>query len=146
MSKAQLILQKNNIKPSLIRIKILEYIMKSKTHPTAEEIYTTLKKQIPTLSKTSIYNNLNILLSKKIIKDIKTKKEQRFDYIEKEHLNFYCQVCEKIFDIPLQELKILFKARNFKVEKINLYAEGICEKCQKQFSFKKTINTNGKNN
>ncbi|MFN3478692.1 MAG: Fur family transcriptional regulator, partial [bacterium] len=66
-NKISEILEKHNIKPSLIRIKILEYIINSKSHPTAHEIYQKLKPQIPTLSKTSVYLNLNIFVNKKII-------------------------------------------------------------------------------
>ncbi|MCS7243312.1 MAG: transcriptional repressor [Candidatus Calescibacterium sp.] len=129
--KVKKILEKNNIKPSIIRVKILEYLMKNKTHPTADEIYSHLKKELPTLSKTSVYLNLNLFLQKKIIHDIKIKEEQRFDFMEEEHLNFYCKLCKKIFDIPLKELKIEIFPNDFYVEKVNIYLEGTCENCGK---------------
>ncbi|MCS7165066.1 MAG: Fur family transcriptional regulator [Candidatus Calescibacterium sp.] len=127
--KAKEILEKNNIKPSIIRLKILEYLIENRTHPTADEIYNHLKKEIPTLSKTSVYLNLNLFLKKKIIQDIKMKEEQRFDYMEQYHLNFYCISCKKIFDLPVKELKISIDNQKFLVEKINIYLEGICENC-----------------
>ncbi|MCS6955772.1 MAG: transcriptional repressor [Candidatus Calescibacterium sp.] len=129
--KVKKILEQNNIKPSIIRVKILEYLMKNKTHPTADEIYSHLKQELPTLSKTSVYLNLNLFLQKKIIHDIKIKEEQRFDFIEEEHLNFYCKICKKIFDIPLKELKIEISSHGFSVEKVNIYLEGTCENCGK---------------
>ncbi|MCX7759036.1 MAG: transcriptional repressor [bacterium] len=129
--KVKKILEQNNIKPSIIRVKILEYLMKNKTHPTADEIYSHLKQELPTLSKTSVYLNLNLFLQKKIIHDIKIKEEQRFDFIEEEHLNFYCKLCKKIFDIPLKELKIEITSHSFSVEKVNIYLEGTCENCGK---------------
>jgi len=133
MSKAIEILEKNKIKPSFIRIKILEYLMNTKTHPTAHEIYEQLKKEIPTLSKTSVYLNLNLFLKKKIIMDLKTKEEQRFDFIQYEHINFYCRICKKVFDLPIvnyiKENDI--KVDEFMVEKINIYLEGVCKDCGK---------------
>jgi len=45
------ILIEHNIAPSIQRIKILEYLSKYKTHPTADMIYRELVKQIPTLSE-----------------------------------------------------------------------------------------------
>ncbi|MFN4220235.1 MAG: Fur family transcriptional regulator [bacterium] len=125
------ILEKHNIKPSLIRIKILEYIINSKSHPTAHEIYQKLKPQIPTLSKTSVYLNLNLFVNKKIIQNIKTKQEQRFDYIENQHINFYCNQCKVIIDIPLKEIKVNFENDNFIFEKLNIFAEGVCKICAK---------------
>lgn len=123
------ILKNNNIKPSLIRIKILEYIIKSKAHPTADEIYKKLKAEIPTLSKTSVYLNLNLFLKKKLIQSIQIKEEQHFDYMGEEHINFYCTKCEKIIDIPLEKAKININIENFIIEKINI--EGVCKNCGK---------------
>lgn len=103
--------------------------MNTKTHPNAEEIYNHLKSEIPTLSKTSVYLNLNLFTKLKIIESIKTKNEQRFDFMHTEHINFYCTKCKQIFDIPIKEIKLVFNSEKFIIHKINLYVEGICEAC-----------------
>lgn len=41
----------HHIKPSVQRIAIMDYLLKHKTHPCIDEIYTALCKEIPTLSK-----------------------------------------------------------------------------------------------
>ena len=53
------ILSKNGIKPSLHRMKILDYLLKMKNHPTVDTIYKDISGDIPTLSKTTVYNTLN---------------------------------------------------------------------------------------
>ena len=40
-----------NIKPSVQRIAIMDYLLKHKTHPCIDEIYMALCKEIPTLQK-----------------------------------------------------------------------------------------------
>ena len=60
MISAKNCLESKNIKPTLIRVKILEYLKANKTHPTAESIYEKLEKEIPTISRTSVYNALNL--------------------------------------------------------------------------------------
>ena len=45
-------LQNHNIKPSVQRIAIMNYLIEHRTHPTVDEIYTALSPSIPTLSKT----------------------------------------------------------------------------------------------
>ena len=49
-----------NIKPSMQRIAIMEYLMEHRTHPSADEIYTALSPSMPTLSKTTVYNTLKL--------------------------------------------------------------------------------------
>ena len=49
-------LLKYNIKPSMQRIAIMDYLMVHRVHPTADEIYNALYPTMPTLSKTTIYN------------------------------------------------------------------------------------------
>ena len=50
-----------NVKPSVQRIAIMDYLLKHKTHPSIDEIYLALSKSIPTLSKTTVYNTLKLL-------------------------------------------------------------------------------------
>ena len=56
-------LKKRNIRPSYQRLKILEYLMKERYHPTVEDIYFDLLKS-PTLSKSTIYNTQTSLLKR----------------------------------------------------------------------------------
>ena len=59
-------LKENGIKPSYQRIKIYEYLVKYYNHPTVDMIYRELVPKIPTLSKTTVYNTLNLFIEKKI--------------------------------------------------------------------------------
>lgn len=51
-----------HIKPSVQRIAIMDYLLNHKTHPCIDEIYTALCKEIPTLSKTTVYNTLKLFV------------------------------------------------------------------------------------
>ncbi len=51
-----------NIKPSVQRIAIMDYLLAHKTHPSIDEIYLALCKDIPTLSKTTVYNTLKLFV------------------------------------------------------------------------------------
>ena len=55
------VLKKHNLKATIQRIKILEYLMNTTSHPSVEEIYSTLKLIMPTISLSSIYNILSEL-------------------------------------------------------------------------------------
>ena len=53
------ILDKKGIKSSHQRIKILEYLANHSCHPTAENVLSEIKKELPTLSKSTVYKTLN---------------------------------------------------------------------------------------
>ena len=126
------ILLEKGIKPSYIRIKILEYLMSNDNHPSVEEIYKDLKKIFPTLSKTTVYLNLNLFSKKNIIKVLNVDNdEQRFDFVKKEHINFFCEKCKKIYDLDLTKLEIQYEASKHQVNELLIYLKGICMECKK---------------
>ena len=58
------IMKEHDIAPSMQRVKILEYLRNYKIHPTADMIYQALLDEMPTLSKTTVYNTLKPLQKK----------------------------------------------------------------------------------
>lgn len=49
-------LSEHRISPSHQRIKILQYLYAEPCHPTVDHIFHHLHKEIPTLSKSTVYN------------------------------------------------------------------------------------------
>lgn len=67
-------LSQKGIRPSFHRLKIFEYLINERTHPTADEIYEVLKKEIPAISKATVYNTLRLFLEKQIVQLINLEK------------------------------------------------------------------------
>ncbi len=125
------VLKENDIRPSYTRIRILEYLKMKKTHPPAEEIYNALVGEIPTLSRTTVYNTLSLLDEKGVIRGVTIEdNEKRFDFDTTDHGHFKCSLCGKIFDFSVDICSIsspdLF---GFKTEEKNVYFKGICNDC-----------------
>ena len=59
-------LKDHDIKPSYQRMKIFQYLLDNHVHPTVDTIYKALCPEIPTLSKTTVYNTLNLFVEKKV--------------------------------------------------------------------------------
>ena len=73
-------LKSHDIKPSYQRIKVFEYLMQHKNHPTVDMIYKSLVDEIPTLSKTTVYNTLNLFIEKQIaVVIVIEENETRYD-------------------------------------------------------------------
>jgi len=60
-------LKENSIKITPQRLEVLRYLDGHRTHPTADQIYLDLKQKNPSLSKTTVYNSLDILKENGII-------------------------------------------------------------------------------
>ncbi len=122
-------LKEYNINPSNIRLQLLDILLSKKNHPTAFNLYEELLKSIPTLSKTSIYNTLDIFIENNLVKAINIDEgESRFDIVTNDHGHFKCRVCGKIFDFDLGE-RDYKDLSEFQIidEKVQLY--GICKDC-----------------
>jgi Fur family peroxide stress response transcriptional regulator len=124
-------LTSNNIKPSLQRIKIFEYLYENREHPTVETIYSNLVGYLPTLSKTTVYNTLKLFIDNGITHTVTIEdNEVRYDAIMEEHAHFKCDACGEVFDVEIDISALQFKEKeSFKVEKTNIYLKGKCNKC-----------------
>ena len=127
-------LQAKEIKPTYIRLKILDYLEKKKVHPTAEAIYKALVKEIPTISRTSVYNTLNVFYEKRLVTPLFiTGLEARFDNNVFPHHHFLCEKCGKIIDIDI-ECNYFNKGnvRGHRINEFHGYFKGLCRECLKK--------------
>ncbi len=124
-------LTSNNIKPSLQRLRIFEYLYNSAEHPTVDTIYSDLVSAIPTLSKTTVYNTLKLFIDNGITSTLTIEEnEVRYDAIMEEHAHFKCDTCGHIYDVEIDISTLKFKKiKSFKVETTNIYLNGKCNKC-----------------
>lgn len=124
-------LLKHNIKPSYARIRIMEYLVSKKNHPTVDEIYCELVKEIPTLSKTTVYNTLNLFSNANIARVVTIEEnETRYDADVTNHGHFKCECCGAIYDFYFSSYDIETEdLNNFDIREKNVYYKGICPKC-----------------
>lgn len=124
-------LTEHDIKPSYQRIKIFEYLYHEKNHPTVDLIYKTLSPEIPTLSKTTVYNTLKLFVDKGITSTVTIENnEVRYDADVSLHGHFKCKVCGVIVDIPLNVNQLeLNEPEHYKIEETHVHLIGKCDKC-----------------
>jgi len=121
------------IKPSYPRIQIYKYLKENRNHPTAQDIYSGLVNEMPTLSKTTVYNTLDRFLEIGLVIALNLdENEKRYDIVTDEHSHFKCQVCNQIYDIPYDNIELLPKGyEEFQIKEKHILLKGICEKCAK---------------
>ena len=125
-------LMKHKIKPSFQRIKILQRLSSKKDHPTVNQIYTDLVEQIPSLSKTTVYNTLNLFIKEGVARSINADtSESRYDLITSSHGHFLCNKCGNIYDFDITDninFDFLSKQGN-EITSLDITIRGICKNC-----------------
>ena len=116
---------------------ILEELKKTRSHPTADELYQEVRKRIPNISLGTVYRNLEILASCGLIKKIETAGSQkRFDGNTTPHHHVRCMECGKIGDlscepsVPLNG--VVDQACGYKIFDYRLEFIGLCPECRKK--------------
>ena len=125
------ILKGKNIKPSYHRMKILEYLYNNKNHPTVDKIFKDLVKEIPTLSKATVYNTLDQFKKSGLARIVTIEDNQtRYDSEVKVHGHFKCENCGRIVDFPVDIDAISANVlEKFTVTDKDVYFKGICPGC-----------------
>ena len=118
------------------RKEILKILKETKSHPTADWIYSQARKKIPKLSLGTVYRNLNNLHQKGAIKKLQFGTPfDHFDADTSSHQHFICKKCGKIYDLFLNLEKDLkaeaLKKEKFRIEKVEVAFHGICLNCLK---------------
>lgn len=122
------------VRPSMQRLAIMDYLLKHRTHPTVEEVYQGISKEIRTLSRTTVYNTLR-LFSEHNAAQMITIDEHRvcYDGDIHPHVHFYCRNCGHVYDLMDEEIPAMAQPKNVdghSVDDIQLYYKGICRDCK----------------
>ncbi len=132
LQEIQKYLLKNHIKPSFPRLKVFEYLATNASHPTVDDIYRALVVEIPTLSKTTIYNTLDLFLRANVIRAVTIDgNELRYDVDITDHGHFKCERCNSIYEFDIDpDALSASDLDGFEVRERNVYYRGICPKCR----------------
>ncbi len=122
-----------NIKPSVQRLAIMNYLMEHHTHPSADEIYLALSPSMPTLSKTTVYNTLKLFAENGAVQMLTIdERNTNFDVNAAQHAHFLCKKCGKIHDLHhnIETREVMEEEiEGHEVTEIHYYYKGICKNC-----------------
>lgn len=115
---------------------ILEFMINSTSHPTADEIYKSLEGKFPNMSVATVYNNLRVFREAGLVKELTFgDASSRFDFATTNHYHIICERCGKIVDFQypgLDEVEQLAShVTGFKVGHHRMEIYGICPDCIK---------------
>jgi Fe2+ or Zn2+ uptake regulation protein len=119
---------------------ILLSILREADRPLSiNEIYTQLVNYLPKIAKSTIYRNIDSLISQNLIDKHHLNDNEVFYKIKsnsKEHKHYViCDDCKKVFDLPecpIHELEKEMEHEGFIIKEHQIQISGLCKTCAKK--------------
>ena len=113
------------------RLAVLEFLEKTVSHPTADEVFAGVRTKHPTIARATVYNALDALTrSGAILRLTVDPAAARYDADLGPHVHFRCRLCNRILDIHVdREDTVSDIAPGHRIESVRTYAFGICASC-----------------
>jgi len=100
-------LRRRGIQATPQRIAVAAYILSATAHPSADEVWEMVRRRCPTLSRATVYNTLNLLAAKGLIRAQVLKEGAIvFDPRVDAHHHFIDVNTGKIYDVPWEMLTV----------------------------------------
>lgn len=114
---------------------ILEELRKLHTHPTADEVYDTVRKRVPRISLGTVYRNLELLSQWGLARKMDLAgTPRRFDGSLEDHYHVRCVGCGAVKDVPVEPLRDLEESirsnTDFEIIGHRLSFVGFCPRCR----------------
>lgn len=139
------------LKYSRQREAIKIFLADRKDHPTADMIYSHIRKDFPNISLGTVYRNLSLLAERgEILKLSCGDNADHFDACTTPHYHFFCRKCQSVSDLELPAMDIINLAAsesfNGQIEGHTLYFYGTCKECAaRQKSEKEALSLKSEN-
>jgi Fur family peroxide stress response transcriptional regulator len=116
---------------------ILQAVVESNNHPTADEVLEAVKGRLLGLSRTTVYRVLDALADWGVIRRLQhAGGAARFDGKTRRHHHLVCNKCHKVIDLDDPGLDRLRLPRldtgGFAVEDFSVHLTGTCPACRRK--------------
>lgn len=100
-------LRSHGIQPSAQRVAVGEYVLHTHDHPSAEQVFSRVRKGFPMLSRATVYNSLNLFVEKGLLRElVLAEGKVVFDPKVERHHHFVDERTGAIEDIPWEAVKV----------------------------------------
>ncbi len=105
-------------------------LLRKRDHPTAEEVFIRAKRGMPDISMATVYNCLDALVACGLARQVTLERgATRFCPNMREHIHFYCDQCESVFDIDLPAEPGIALPKGYRADRYDIAIHGRCPAC-----------------
>lgn len=114
---------------------ILNAVLSSSDHPTADDVYARVRAENPRVSLGTVYRNLNLLAENGLLRRVSVPDgSDRFDGTLEEHAHVVCAGCGRVEDLLPGALAPLLgelpRLTDYRILRTELVAVGLCPDCR----------------
>ena len=127
-------LREKGVRITETRKAVIDFILQSHDHPSADMIYQALLPAFPNMSPATVYNNLKVLIDEGFVSELKVRNDTTtyYDFMGHQHLNVICEKCGRIADMDLDLPDVQQEAADqtgYQITKSQMVVYGICPDC-----------------
>eukprot|EP01155_Anaeramoeba_flamelloides_P032387 Anaeramoba_flamelloidesa92805_30.p1 GENE.a92805_30~~a92805_30.p1 ORF type:complete len:135 (-),score=0.48 a92805_30:41-445(-) len=115
------------------RLTLLEQIH-SHGHVDIDTLFENIKKSFPTISLATLYKNINAMVEKDLLKEVKiVGMKNKYELTKKEHAHAICNSCGKVEDVYLDTDSLkdnLETSTQYYISQTDMNFFGVCPKCK----------------
>lgn len=133
INEIEKIIKENGLKLTPQRIAVLDFLYKSREHPTAEEIFSNVKDALPSISLGTVYKTLDKFIETGLVNQIDAGGDKtRYDAFVDSHFHLISEDRSKVVDFFDNELHSILESyfhniefQDFSLQNYNLQLIGI---------------------
>jgi Fe2+ or Zn2+ uptake regulation protein len=100
-------LRSHGIQPSAQRVAVAEYVLQTRDHPSADQVWAKVRRTLPVLSRATVYNTLNLFVRKGLLRQLVLAEGRIvFDPNVGPHHHFVDDSTGRIHDVPWEALEV----------------------------------------
>ncbi len=114
---------------------LLRLLSQTRTHPTADQLFRKLRRQLPSVSQATVFRNLQQLVHARIIATLeRAGGPVQYDANPDDHHHFVCTRCGVVSDIYLKDLGYAIDSQRsrfarVRIDRAELQLHGVCAAC-----------------
>ena len=120
-------LRGHGIQPSAQRVAVARYALATRDHPSADEVWTAVRRRFPMISRATVYNTLNAFVAKGLLaRHVLAEGRVVFDPKVERHHHFVDDATGRIHDVPWDAIDVrrVERLRGFDVREYQVVLRG----------------------
>ena len=113
---------------------VLKAVRELKCHAAAEEVFERVRESCPSVSRGTVYRNLNVLAEEGSLLKVEVPGDaDRYDHFTQPHYHARCIRCGKVFDVEMDVISDMGERvrgpKGFTFLGWDVVFKGICPEC-----------------
>jgi len=107
MDDVAALLRKRGVQPSAQRVAVAKYALTTHDHPSADEVWERVRRTLPTISRATVYNTLNLFADKGLMsRHVIVEGCVVFDSVVELYYHFIDEATGRIHDVPWDAIRV----------------------------------------